>query len=231
VTAALELVGASAGYGPVEVLHDVTVAFPAGSVVALIGRNGAGKSTVLRCLAGLVPLRTGVLRLDGHDITRTVAYERAAAGMTLIPDEHGTFADLTVAENLEVLGSGRPPAEALAVFPELGDRLAQRAGTLSGGEQQMLALSRLFMRPGRVVLVDELSRGLSPAVTARCYAALGGLVGPERIVVIVEQYLHEVMRLADIVYVMARGEVAFAGEPSELGSEYDPADHQPPHGL
>ncbi len=222
MSATVELTGASAGYGPVDVLHGVTMAFPAGSVVALVGRNGAGKSTVLRCIAGLVPLRAGAVHLDGRDITRAVVHQRAQAGIMLIPDERGTFGDLTVAENLDVLGAGRPATAALDVFPDLLPRLGQQAQTLSGGEQQMLALSRLFLRPSRVVLVDELSRGLSPAVTARCYAALGTLVGPDRVIVVVEQYLHDVMRLADIVYVMARGNVAFAGEPSELGSEHGP---------
>jgi len=221
VTAALELVGASAGYGSVEVLHDVDMTFPAGAIVALVGRNGAGKSTVLRCLAGLVPVRTGQIRRDGRDITGTSAQRRASSGIILIPDERGTFAELTVAENLDILGGGNAPDAALELFPELAGRLAQEAGTLSGGEQQMLALSRVFIRPAGVVLVDELSRGLSPAVTARCYAALAALrVDTGRAVVVVEQYLHDVMRLADIVYVMARGRVVFVGEPGELTAEH-----------
>ena len=223
---ALELVGASAGYGSVEVLHGVDMAFPAGSVVALVGRNGAGKTTVLRCLAGLVPLRAGAVRHHGRDITHSTAHERSGDGVSLVPDERGIFAALTVAENLQVLGAGRPAAPVLELFPELVDRLEQRAGTLSGGEQQMLALARLFLRPGDAVLVDELSRGLSPAVTARCYRALEALERPDRVIVIVEQYLRDVMRLADIVYVMARGQVTFAGEPAELA-----AGAGDPHGL
>jgi branched-chain amino acid transport system ATP-binding protein len=219
VTVALELVGASAGYGSVEVLHGVTMGFPAGSVVALVGRNGAGKTTALRCLAGLVPLRAGSVRHDGDDITRISAQRRATDGLMLVPDEHGVFGELTVAENLAVLGSGHAIDPVLELFPELAGHLEQPAATLSGGEQQMLALSRLFLRPGYAVLVDELSRGLSPAVTARCYAALGDVASPERVVVIVEQYLHDVIRLADIVYVMARGRVTFAGEPTELISD------------
>jgi len=212
----LELVNASAGYGPVEVLHRVNMAFPAGSVVALVGRNGAGKSTVMRSLAGLVPLRAGAVLFDGADVTRMSTSTRAARGLTFVPDAHGVFPDLTVRENLEVLGGGRPTEAVLDIFPELSTRLRQRAGTMSGGEQQMLALSQIFLRPGHAVLVDELSRGLSPAVTERCYAALADLVTPERVVIVVEQYLSEALRLADVVYVMARGEVTFAGEPAEL---------------
>jgi len=216
VTAELELVGARASYGSVEVLHGVTMALPAGTIVALVGRNGAGKSTVLRCLAGLVRLRSGSVRWEGVDINDRSPYERAAAGMTLVPDRQGVFATLTVRENLALVAPDGDLDPALAVFPELADRMGQRAGTLSGGEQQMLALSRAFLRPGRVLLLDEVSLGLSPALTMRVYEALRQLVAEGRVIVMVEQYLEDVLRFARVVYVLTRGEVSFAGEPAEL---------------
>jgi branched-chain amino acid transport system ATP-binding protein len=222
MTALLELVDVRAGYGPVEVLHGVTLGFPPGSVVALLGRNGAGKSTLLRVLAGTLALRSGVVRWRGRDITRMPAYARAADGLALVPDEHSVFTDLSVRENLELFASGGEVDPALEVFPELGARLDQRAGTLSGGERQMVALSRVMLRPAGAILLDEVSRGLSPGVVVRLSDAIAGLAGSDRVVVIVEQYLQDVLRLADTVYVLRRGEVAFAGEPSELsGSALD----------
>ena len=222
MTALLEVVDGRAGYGPVEVLHGVTVRFPPGSVVALLGRNGAGKSTLLRVLAGTLGLRSGVVRWRGRDITRVPAYARAADGLALVPDEHNVFADMSVRENLELFAAGGSVDAALEVFPELGARLDQRAGTLSGGERQMVALSRVMLRPAGAILLDEVSRGLSPGVVARLADAVAGLAGPDRVVVIVEQYLHDVLRLADTVYVLRRGEIAFAGEPSELsGSQVE----------
>jgi len=225
VTTSLSLVDAHAGYGSVEVLHGVTMDFPSGSVVALMGRNGAGKSTVLRCLAGLIPLWSGALRWDGREVTHRSAYQRSTAGLTLVPDEHGLFPGLTVGENLDLFARDQSPEPALGVFPELEDLMDRRAGTLSGGEQQMLALSRALVRPGHVVLLDEVSRGLSPAVTARCYGALRRLAAPDRVLVIVEQYLGEVLRLADVVYVLTRGEITFAGEPAELRAEAEGPGH------
>src|SRR5262249_53591922 len=115
----LALVGVRAGYGPVEALHGVTMAFPAGCVVAILGRNGAGKSTALRVLAGSIPARTGAVRWDGRDVTSWNPYERALAGFTLVPDEQGVFASLTVAENLALFAGSQPVDAVLAVFPEL----------------------------------------------------------------------------------------------------------------
>jgi len=215
-TGGLRLVDVRARYGSVEVLHGVTMAFPAGAVTALIGRNGAGKSTALRCLAGLTAIGHGRLGWGPDDVTGWSTHRRSVAGMTLIPDTQGIFPSLTVGENLRLFARDDRLDPALALFPELAGRLSQRAGTLSGGEQQMVSLSRAFLRPGRAVLVDEVSRGLSPAVTSRVYRALATLVAVDRVVVVVEQYLDEVLGLADVAYVLARGEVAFAGEPAEL---------------
>jgi branched-chain amino acid transport system ATP-binding protein len=216
MTVELSLLGARAGYGPVEALHGVTMAFPAGSMVAVLGRNGAGKSTALRALAGTVRVREGTVWWRGRDITKWTAYQRALAGITMVPDEHGVFASLTVEENLALFAGDDVFDRAMAVFPELEPLRARTAGTLSGGEQQMLAVARPLLRPGRVVLVDEASRGLAPAAVYRLYEALQQLVSADRAVVVVEQYAREVLGRADVVYVLRRGDVAFAGEPAEL---------------
>jgi branched-chain amino acid transport system ATP-binding protein len=214
--AGLELIDARAGYGPIEVLHGVTLSFPAGTTVALLGRNGAGKSTVLRALAGIVPLASGSVRWDDDDIGRLSPYARAKRGMTLIPDDDNVFATLSVRENLEVFAAGGSLDAAFAAFPELTSLVAHRAATLSGGERQMLALSRALLRDGSVIILDEVSRGLSPAIASRLADIISDLTRSDRVIIVVEQYLHDALRLADTVYVLRRGEVAFAGEPTEL---------------
>jgi len=200
----------------------VSARFPAGAIVALLGRNGAGKSTLLRVLAGTMPLESGSVRWDGRDVSGWSAFDRAARGLTLVPDEGNVFGALSVRDNLRVFAGDGSTDAALVAFPELDPLLDQRAATLSGGERQMLALSRAVLRPGRVVLLDEVSRGLSPAVVPRLSEAIRKLADPARVVVIVEQYLHDVLQLADVVYVLRRGEIAFAGEPAELAGTTDP---------
>ena len=222
MTVGVELVGARASFGPIEVLHGVSARFPAGAIVALLGRNGAGKSTLLRVLAGTMPLESGSVRWDGRDVSGWSAFDRAARGLTLVPDEGNVFGALSVRDNLRVFAGDGSTDAALVAFPELDPLLDQRAATLSGGERQMLALSRAVLRPGRVVLLDEVSRGLSPAVVPRLSEAIRKLADPARVVVIVEQYLHDVLQLADVVYVLRRGEIAFAGEPAELAGTTDP---------
>lgn len=216
MTVELELVNARAGYGSVEVLHGVSLALPTGAVVAVVGRNGAGKTTLLRTIAGTLPLSSGTVCWQGRDVTKQTAQQRAMAGLTFVPDENNVFVSLTVRENLALFGGDAPPDPALTTFPELNALLDRRAGTLSGGEQQMLALCRAVLRPGRVVLLDEVSRGLSPTVQPRLYSAIASLVSPQRAIVVVEQYLVAALELADFVYVLRRGHVAFAGEPGEL---------------
>lgn len=150
-------------YGPVEALHGVDLAFPGGAVTALLGRNGAGRSTLLRTLAGVLHPASGRIEWDGRDVTRWTASERARDGLALIPDGHGVFAGLSVRDNLRVFAGNDTVEPALDAFPVLRKRLGQHAGTLSGGEQQMLAVSRALLRPSRVLLLDELSQGLAPA--------------------------------------------------------------------
>lgn len=213
----LELRAARVRYGPLEALHGVRLAAPVPGLTVLTGRNGSGRTTVLRALAGTVPLSGGAVVWDGTDVTRLPAYERARRGLCFVPDRRAVFGALTVRENLELACRGGF-APALAAYPELGPLLARRAGTLSGGEQRMLALSRALLADAGAVLVDEPTQGMSPPVAARTYDLLRGL---DACVVVAEQRLPPGLRerggrAATVVYELRRGEVVFAGEPAEL---------------
>jgi branched-chain amino acid transport system ATP-binding protein len=217
VTTRLELRGVRAGYGRLEVLHGIDMVLPFGTTVALVGPNGGGKSTLLRVLAGLVRVRAGEVRLDGAPVASGPAHRRAAAGFTLVPGDRNVFGSLTVAETLRLFGGGVPVEPVFDTFPELVGLVDRRGDQLSGGERQMVALAHGLLRPGRVLMLDELSQGLSPVARRRAYAALAGLAAPERLIVVVEQYIEEALAVADLVYVLDRGSVRFAGEPAELG--------------
>ncbi|OII64426.1 ABC transporter [Streptomyces sp. CC53] len=218
----MEVRGVRVRYGPLEALHGIDLPVPAGTVTVLLGRNGAGRTTLLRTLAGAVRPTAGQVRWRGADVTRLSAYERARLGLRLVPDLRAVYPDLTVAENL-ALAAARPghPEPALDAYPELGPLLTRRAGTLSGGEQRMLALSRLVLPPPgggplRVVLVDEPALGLSPAVTARTYALLADLRASGTAVAVAEQRLPQDLPRGTLVHVLRRGAVVFSGEPAEL---------------
>src|SRR3954471_21881725 len=219
MAAELVLTGIRAGHGRVEVLHGVDLAVPPRGITAILGRNGAGKSTTLTVIAGLVRPQAGAVVWDGVDVTGWSARRRARAGMLLVLERRGIFAGLSVQDNLDVFSAGdveraRLP-EAFAAFPVLEQRLDQRAGSLSGGEQQMLAMSRVLLQRPRLLLLDEVSFGLAPQVTGQLLDVVEELAR-ECTVVLVEQYVDDALRLADVVYVLDRGAVAFAGEPSEL---------------
>jgi branched-chain amino acid transport system ATP-binding protein len=217
VSIELELRNVRAGYGPVEVLHDVNLAVPRGSLTALLGPNGAGKTTLLSAIAGLIPIRSGEIRRDGTTINGQEPNERAEAGMLLVPERRGIFPELAVRDNLEVFAASRYGWEiALDTFPVLRERLGQRAGLLSGGEQQMLAMSRVLLRQPTLLLLDEISLGLAPQVTRQLFGVVAELARHGTTVVLVEQHVSDALRLANVVYVLGRGEVVFAGEPSEL---------------
>jgi branched-chain amino acid transport system ATP-binding protein len=225
VSSRLEVRGVRAGYGRLEVLHGIDLVLPFGCTVALVGPNGGGKSTLLRVLAGLVRARSGEVLLDGEPLRAGPAHHRAAAGFTLVPGDRNVFPSLTVAETLQLFagggraarrGDGGPMEPALATFPELRRFLDRRCDTLSGGERQMVALAHGLLRPGRVLLLDELSQGLSVDARRRAYDAIAASASPERLIVVVEQYVEEALAVADLVYVLDRGRVRFAGEPAEL---------------
>lgn len=216
----LELRGVVAGYGATTVLREVDLVVPPSSVVALLGANGAGKTTLLRAASRLLPIRRGTLLLDGVDMTDRPPHELVAGGVCHVPEGRGIFRSLTVRENLAM--AARPGQEAEAAdratdaFPILGERLHQVAGTLSGGQQQMVALARAYVADARYVLLDEVSMGLAPAVIDDIFEFLARLVDGGASLLLVEQYVQRALAIADYVYLLHRGQVAFVGEPSEL---------------
>ncbi len=223
---ALELVDVAAGYGKVEVLHGISLVVPQGSVVALLGPNGAGKTTTLRVVSGTLTPTSGAVRLHGKRIERRSASAIARAGVALIPEGRGIFPSLTVRDNIEIaVRAARHSDDAsrrtaldriVASFPRLGERLAQQAGTLSGGEQQMLALSRALVCEPKVLMMDEISMGLAPIIVDQLFEQVAALKHAGTTILLVEQYLTHALRFADICYVLNKGTVAFCGEPAEL---------------
>ncbi|MFF1711728.1 ATP-binding cassette domain-containing protein [Streptomyces sp. NPDC058268] len=222
----IELREARVRYGPLEALHGVSIAAPSPGLTVLLGRNGSGRTTALRALAGTVPLATGTVTWDGTDVTRLTAHARARRGLCFVPDGQAVFGHLTVAENLGLSGPGDKAdiAPALAAYPELRPLLPRPAGTLSGGEQRMLALSRaLLASDARVILIDEPTQGMSPAVASRTYDLLIALStrGPGTCVMTAEQRLppglrEHAGRTAVVVHELRRGTVVFSGEATEL---------------
>jgi branched-chain amino acid transport system ATP-binding protein len=220
--ALLEVRGLRAGYGRTEVLRGVDLSVPAGATVVLLGANGAGKTTLLRTVAGLVPPSAGEISFDGRTVTSLPVHDRAGRGICLIPEGRGIFRRLTVRENLVVQAEAGRAAAAVersaALFPVLRERLDQVAGTLSGGQQQMLALARAFVTDAPLILADELSMGLAPVVVDQIFDALALLRGEGRSLLLVEQYVERAVAVADYVYILAKGAVVFAGEPAECSS-------------
>ncbi|MEV0451804.1 ATP-binding cassette domain-containing protein [Streptomyces sp. NPDC050600] len=199
-------------YGPLEALHGLDLPLPAATVTVLLGRNGAGRSSALRALAGTVPLAAGRVEWRGTDVTRLPAHERARRGLCFVPDLRAVYATLTVAENLDLAAPGRQDA-ALTAYPELAPLLAHRAGTLSGGERRMLALTRAVLSDARVVLVDEPSLGLSKEVAARTYGLLAGLARTGgAAVVLAEQRVPPGLPPGSVAYELRRGSLASGGE-------------------
>ena len=219
----LRLEHVRAGYGDAEVLHDVDLAVPTGGVVALLGSNGAGKTTLLKVAAGILPPESGRILLDGERVEHMPAHDRARRGLCLVPEGRGIFRQLTVRENLAMYAGGRNVAaaveQAVDAFPILGERLGQQAGTLSGGQQQMLAVSRAFVSDSSLILADELSVGLAPVIVEEIFEAVRKLVVQGRSLLIVEQYVDQVLSVADYAYILHKGRIAFVGEPHECADE------------
>jgi branched-chain amino acid transport system ATP-binding protein len=214
-----------AGYGPYRALFDVSFRVPAGSVVALVGSNGAGKSTVARTVTGLVTASLGRVLLSGHDVTRMPAYKIARMGMAHVVEGRGVFSSLTVAENLTLAFRQRAGRELLAgnlerayeAFPILGDRRRQLAGTLSGGQQRLLSLAKVLVVPPHVLVADELSLGLAPVVIDTVYEGLREINRNGTALVVVEQQVNRVLELANHAVVLDRGSVAYDGDPKGAG--------------
>jgi len=217
----LELHNIVGGYGSTTVLRDVSVSVPTGSIVALLGPNGAGKSTTMRMASGLLRPEKGRVVLDGDDVTSAPPSRRARLGICHVMEGRSIFPSLSVGENLMLEGPRTMPrAEVLErtheAFPQLAGRHKQIAGTLSGGEQQMLALMRAYLTDPRVVLVDEASLGLAPVIVDRIFAFLERIARDGVSLLIVEQYVSRAVALASTVYVLNQGRILFSGAASEL---------------
>jgi branched-chain amino acid transport system ATP-binding protein len=222
VTALLELRDVEAHYGPVKALHGVSLEVEEGSVVAVLGANGAGKTSTLRAISNTVR-RSGELVFDGKPLGRRGPEEVARLGVAHVPDGRGTFSELTVWENLRLgaytrRGSIRGEVQrVLSYFPWLDDRRSQEAGTLSGGEQQMLALARAFMQSPRLLLLDEPSLGLAPVLVTEIFRIIRELNEREGLtVLVVEQNAHIALQVARTAYVLEVGRVALSGPSEEL---------------
>jgi branched-chain amino acid transport system ATP-binding protein len=212
--ATLRLQDVSHSYGALPALRNVTLEVPAGTVCAVLGPNGAGKSTLAAVIAGVTPATSGVVQLDGDDVSQLPRYARARRGIAFVPEGGALFPGLTVAENLVVGDRGASRQErkatlerAATLFPFVAKRLNERAGMLSGGEQQMVSLSRVLVHPSAVVIIDELSHGLAPAIVDQLFAVLASFPG-DMTLVLIEQYVKRAHELADQVVVLSYGEVA-----------------------
>ena len=223
-TDALALSGIDAFYGDSHVLHDVSLRLGGGRLLGLLGRNGAGKTTTMSVTVGLLPPRHGTVTIDGRPVTGSTPETIAAHGVALVPQGRRVFRSLTVRENLAVAGrrprDGRRAAWTLdtvyGVFPRLRERHRQLAGSLSGGEQQMLAIARALMSNPRVLLMDEPSEGLAPQIVAEVMATIRKLKADGLSIVLVEQNARLVFEVADDVVILNSGRVVFAGPASEL---------------
>ena len=233
----LEVEKLVAGYGTTQVLHGVSLQVQAGSITALLGANGAGKTTLMRTLAGLLPVKSGDLRFAEKSIAKRDTHERVDAGMVLVPEGRWVFPSLTVEENLR-LGAISPRArkgwqdtlaEVYQLFPILPQRCKQLASTLSGGEQQMLAIGRGLMARPRLMLLDEPTLGLAPVVSAQIFELMRALVAKGLTLLLAEQDVNRTLAVADFGYVIENGRVAARGEARRLAD--DPAIKQAYLGL
>ncbi|HZN15411.1 MAG TPA: ABC transporter ATP-binding protein [Acidimicrobiales bacterium] len=221
----LELRSIRAGYDGVEALYGIDFSVQAGSLVGILGPNGAGKSTTLKVISGLLRPTSGSVLLEGQDVTGVSAVQLARAGVCLIPEGRGIFPNLTVRENvlMDSYTNGRTPAEleevAYARFPVLAGRRQQVAGTLSGGEQQMLSLSRALSTDPALILLDELSMGLAPLVVEQLFKIVRELTETGVTTVVVEQFADVVLDIADEVVVMSHGRVRLRGAPKRVRKE------------
>jgi branched-chain amino acid transport system ATP-binding protein len=215
----------SAAYGPYRALFDVSFSVPAGGIVALVGSNGAGKSTVARTVSGLVTASSGTISLSGNEITHLPAYKIARAGMAHVVEGRGVFSSLTVEENLSLAFRQRAGRRLLganleraySAFPILGERRRQMAGTLSGGQQRLLSLAKVLVVPPHVLIADELSLGLAPVVVDTVYEGLREINRNGTALMVVEQQVSRVLDFASKAVVLDRGSVAYEGDPAGAG--------------
>jgi branched-chain amino acid transport system ATP-binding protein len=222
---ALELFDLRAGYGKVEVLHGIDMVVPRGSVVALMGPNGAGKTTLLNVAAGFVRPTSGCVHVSGVHVNGISPDRFARAGVCSIPEGRGAFPNLTVRENLKVFThAGERSLDeveetAYGVFPRLSERRHQLAGTLSGGERQMLSMSRAFTSDPALLLLDEISMGLAPIVVDELYEKVGELAAQGIAILLVEQFATAAMRVAEYAIIMRQGRITTVGEPADVADD------------
>jgi branched-chain amino acid transport system ATP-binding protein len=224
MTALLELDAIEAGYGEVQVLWGISLSITRGQLTTIVGANGAGKTTTLRALIGSIPARSGRVLFEGEDVTRLAPHAKVARGIVLVPEGRQLFAAMSVEENLE-MGAFSSRAqrtfdtrlkEVFELFPRLKDRRQQKAGTFSGGEQQMLAIARGLMSDPEVLIIDELSLGLAPVVVHQLFNTLKKLKAAGLTILLVEQNVHLAFALSDHAYVIAEGRLFTQGRPAEL---------------
>jgi branched-chain amino acid transport system ATP-binding protein len=227
MAALLELERVSAGYGPIEVLREISLDVGEGEMVAMIGANGAGKSTMLRCISGCLRPARGEIRFDGRSTAGVAPHQLVGRGLSHAPEGRRIFPRLTVRENLELGAYGRRDRGAIAkdlraaydLFPVLAERQHQAGGTLSGGEQQMLALARAWMARPRLLLLDEPSLGLAPRVSEKVFAVLSQWHRQGMAILLVEQNARQALALAERAYVLAHGEIGLHGPARELAAD------------
>jgi branched-chain amino acid transport system ATP-binding protein len=222
----LEVKDLDVRYGTSQALFGVSLSVQPGTVTAILGANGAGKSTLARSVSGLVPPSAGQVRFDGEDVTGTPAHRIRRRGLTYIPEGRGIFPRLTVVENLKMAvaqerRSDRAGAieRAIERFPVLGKRTSQRAGSLSGGEQQMLALARALAVSPKLIIADEMSLGLAPLVAESVFEGLDEAKRSGITIVLTEQFVHRALSMADTCVILMRGKVGWLGPASEAGQE------------
>lgn len=226
---ALKAESLDSGYGEVQVLWGVSLEVRRGSVTTVVGANGAGKSTTLRTIVGTLRSKTGRVVFNGEDVTRLPAYRRSERGLVLVPEGRQIFSDMTVAGNLEM---GAYPARARVHYrrnldrvchylPRLKERLSQKAGTLSGGEQQMLALARGLMAEPLLLMIDEMSLGLAPVLSQQLFQILTMLRNDGLTLLLVEQNVHLALVLSDYAYVLAEGQVRLEGPARDVADNED----------
>ena len=225
----LEVDNVSVNYGPVRAVHSVSLSVNEGEIVALLGPNGAGKTSMLSAIIGLVPVAEGTVTFEGQNINRLDTESRVARGMTVTPEGRHVFANLTVQENLILGAATRRDADGIArdletyldMFPILRERFKQSGGSLSGGEQQMLAVVRALMSGPKLLMLDEPSLGLAPQIVDQIFRLISGLRDHGLTLLVVEQNAQEALKFADRAYILSSGNLEFTGTAQELRTSAD----------
>jgi len=223
MSALLETSGLGAGYGALSIIHDISIRVPAGELTVVVGPNGAGKTTLMRALSGILPPSHGEIRLAGRAIDAMKVSQRVSSGLVLVPEGRHLFGQMSVEENLELGGFLLPAAErrrlmahVLELFPRLAERRRQLAGTMSGGEQQMVAVGRALMGKPRCILLDEPSLGLAPKMVAELFRMLRQICATGTGVLLVEQNVRQALGVCDRAYILEQGRVVAEGEGCDL---------------